>query len=333
MKEFLELLLNYPMWVKITVFLLGAIIVFLLITFRPPSTSQPLPPAASQEKTSLNAGRDIVAGRDIIINKQNYLYLKDKYLMEGILRDGWYGFGPPKEILDNPTDNLNIFPIGLANHRLGFVVASGPGAHYKVDLLYLKLRAYSPCSLRNEYVTVQAFMGLTTAALHISEDYDIYPIYPLNDSLTQTVWTYQGRDVDEFTVYLSFKDYVLYLITINIDYIDLHTNKRQHIETDEFTLIDAARGNTGGCFDVRSWFSNDMRLQPKRRNYDDGVPFDIYQLLSADLSRNPGLMNTFINNRNLVNRKKEVERIVNSRPENSVFVNNYKRWIDALNPK
>lgn len=325
--------MSYPLWIRLMVLLLSTIIVFLLIYFWPE------PKVVFDSKTdqgnqpSIHVGRDIVAGRDINITNPNYFYLNDKYILDGIMRQGWYISRPPQDLIDNPSQELNIFPVGLANKKLGFVVASSQSANCKVELLYVKLKAYAPCNLRNEYSTVAAFMGLTTSAFYISEDYDVYPIYPLNDNLTQTAWKYQGKDVDEFTVDLTFKAYVLYLININIDYIDLHTNKRKHIETDEFALIDVARGNTGGCLDIKSWFSNDMKQVPLNRRYDEGIPFDIYQLLSSDLGRNPGLMNVFANNISLAIKKDKVRSIVESRPDNTRFASNFKEWTKVLDAK
>lgn len=330
MKDFFEFLINYPLWVRVTVLIMCTAIVFLLINFRPTSKPDGKVASGGGVVPQISVGRDIVAGRDIVISNPRYLYLTDKYLMEGILRQGWYLFKIPDELLENLAQDVNIFPIGLANHRLGFLVASGPGAHCKVELLYLKLKAYAPCELRDEYTTITAFMGLTTYSFYISEEYDVYPIYAINDSLTRTAWKYQGKDVDEFSVYLSFKDYILYLITINIDYIDLHTNKRKHVETDEFALINTAHGNTGGCLDVRRWFTNDMRQQPTQRRYDEEIPFDVYQLLCADFRRNPGLMNIFVKNHGLAMRQAEVESVVKGRPENATFAENYKAWIKAL---
>ena len=285
---------------------------------------------APNSSESIHAGRDVIAGRDIVVKIQKHPYLDKMYLKDGVLRQGWFGFEPPQEALDAQEEDLTIFPIGLANHRLGFLVSSQKDAHCKVEQIYLKLRSFAPCSLRNEYTTIKAYMGVMTSAFHISEDYDIYPIYPLNENLTKTSWRYQGRDVDEFRVYLSFKNYVLYLISINIDYIDLNTNQKKHLESDEFALIDVARVNTGGCLNVESWFKNDMRLQPTSKRYDEGIPHDVYQLLTADFDANPGLINLFMSNQNLVRRKDEVENIVKSRPNNRIFSKNFEAWVEAI---
>ena len=286
--------------------------------------------SAKNPSGSVNAGRDINAGRDVVVNINQHPYLEDKYIMSGVLRDGWFSHGPPGEIINSQKKELEIYPLGLANHRLGFLLSSSNNAHLKLEKLYLRLKAYAPCSLRDETSQIMGYMGVTTAAFYISEKYEEYPIKPINENLSIASWVYKGKDVDEFRVYLAFKPYVLYLISIKTDYIDLNTNQKKSVESDEFTLIDVAHGNWGGCLDINRWFNNKLRRSPVSKNYDDGIPYDIYQLLSADFSTNPGLMNVFLNNKNLIGRRTEVKAVVNSRPENSVFQGNYSQWVEAL---
>ncbi|NTV67077.1 MAG: hypothetical protein HGB06_05230 [Chlorobaculum sp.] len=278
----------------------------------------------------IRAGQNIIAGHDIVVNVSRYPYLEDKYEMEGMLRDGWYGQGPPNELINSQKEDLAIYPVGLANHRLGFLVSSTSHAHIKVERLYLKLNAYATCDLRDETTEILGFMGVTTAAFFISEDYNIYPIYPMNTNLEMSSWIYKGKDINEFRVYLAYRPYVLYLISINIDYLDLNRNEMKHVESDEFSLIEVAHGNWGGCLDIKRWFSRDMQREPKSANYDERIPYDIYQLLTADFSYNPGMMNVFLTNRNLIRRSSEVKAIIESRPDNTLFRDNYEAWAQAL---
>jgi hypothetical protein len=129
---------------------------------------------------------------------------------------------------------------------------------------------------------------------------------------------------------VKYKPYVLYLISINIDYLDINSNETRHVESDQFSLIDVEHGNSGGCLNIKRWFSSDLERNPPSKSYDDGIPFDVYQLLTADFSRDPGILNVFLNNRNLVSRTSEVKKAVDSRPGNSVFSANYEEWTRTL---
>jgi hypothetical protein len=271
----------------------------------------------------------VTAGRDVFYGENQYVYIQDKYIMDGVMRQGWFGHGPPKDelLIDDPS--LRIFPLGLANHRLGFLLASGERAQCKVELLYLKLEAYAKCDLRDETTRMLAFMGQVSSHFYISERHEVYPIYPAQENLVRGSWIYQGRDVDEFRVLLTFEPYVLYLISVNVDYVDLRTGDKKHAQSDEFALIDVARGNWGGCLDVTRWYSKDLRQKPATVRYDECIPHDIYLLLTADFAYDPGLMNIFVENSFLRLRRPEVEQIVASR-SNPVFDENLKMWIAAL---
>jgi hypothetical protein len=155
----------------------------------PHDDKKPVAPPATvitQPGPQVGAGRDIVAGRDVVINVR-LPYLKDMYLMNGVLREGWYYYKRPDELLNSQnsqSEPLQIYPIGSANHRLGFLVASKTGTHSKVNKLYLKLKGYAFCGLRDERTEVLAFMRETMKRFFISEEFDTYPIYPLNENLS-----------------------------------------------------------------------------------------------------------------------------------------------------
>jgi hypothetical protein len=73
-----------------------------------PSTS-----AVSQPAPQVSAGRDVIAGRDIVINVTRVPYLEDKYITNGILRQGWSNLKPSGELLNSQNEPLAIYPTGL----------------------------------------------------------------------------------------------------------------------------------------------------------------------------------------------------------------------------
>jgi hypothetical protein len=109
----------------------------------------------------------------------------------------------------------------------------------------------------------------------------------------------------------------------------VNENQSRHVESDEFSLIDVD-GNMGGCLDIKRWFSKDQLIMPPSKNYDQGIPFDVYQLLTEDFFYNPGVINYFLKNPVLVNRASEIEKIVKSRPDNVAFKDNYNEWTHLL---
>ena len=303
----------------------GVFVLALIITFVMRRRSR------TPRQTAINVGRNSYqAGNNVFVNSPQYNYIQQHYIFPNVIGSEWYYHTVPRDVLEDQYPELRILPKGLANDRLGFLLASSEGGNYQVDQLYLKLNAYAPCHLRDEYVEVLAFMGSVSYALYISEAFDVYPLLPFTDDLTRASWRYQDNDFDEFTILLHYPAYVLYLITINVDYLDLRSNEKKHIQSDEFALIRVERGNMGGCLEIERWFRDELRREPEHRSYDDGIPLDVYQLLTVDLDYNPGMLNVFLKNQSLAVRCSEIETIVGNRNENPVFRQNYESFKSAL---
>ena len=279
----------------------------------------------------VGAGRDINAGRDVVINVTKFDYLSDKYLMDGILRNGWFGVSADfKELINKDSNPLMIFPYGNVENQIGFALTSKANASVIVEKLYIKLKHYARCNLRNETNKVLGYVGQINKIYTISEDFDVYPITPLTPDLTNAKWSYKGGDSDLFRVELYFDPYVLYLVSINVNYRDVHTNALAQLESDEFALIRVENGNWGGCLNVMKWFKDSDKLSPKNRDYSEGIPSDIYQLLTTNFHGDPGSMNVFIRNEYLKTRIDEAAAVVKSRPNNKIFNSNFTSWLKAI---
>jgi hypothetical protein len=265
-----------------------------------------------------------------------YAYLR--YVQPGILYPMGWGSNVPDALINSQKEPLAIYPTGTGvwDPRISFTVSSSSSANIKVENLYLKLRSFAPCKRRDDkWKGTAGDETESSTAYFMSEDYDTYPIKPINNNLVTANWVYKGKDLNNFTVRLQSSPYVLYLFTVNIDYIDLHSNQKKHVETDQFSQIymkdDKKSGNQGGCLNLDEWLSDSTKMNtPASKSYDDQIPYDVYQLLTADFTENPGLMNVFLNNRNLVQRKALVQSVVASRPKNPIFQLNYKMWVKAL---
>jgi hypothetical protein len=120
------------------------------------------------------------------------------------------------------------------------------------------------------------------------------------------------------------------MLSVNVDYTDLRTHTRHHIVSDGFPLISVSNGNWGGCLNIKRWFQESKTVAPKYKQYDDGIPTDVYQLLTANISDDPGLMNIFLNSGYLKSRTNIIKQIIDARPDNIVFKDNYEMWSRAL---
>jgi hypothetical protein len=267
----------------------------------------------------------------------SYSYLpKDSYNKGGFLDPFGWGSEPTNDALRAQNEPLKIYPTGAGtwDPQITFLLSSSSVANVSVERLYIKLKSYEQCTIGGDYHKgTLGEQGVSTTSFFISEKYDQYPIKPLNPNLTSASWTYKGLDQNEFVVGFESKPYVLYILSINVDYQDLAQGKNKHAESPLFSTIFMNDRNMGGCSEVDQWFSAGATKQPASANYDDSIPYDIYQLLTANLSENPGLMNVFLKNPVLANENKLIQAIVSSRPDNTVFGDNYKKWAAALSKK
>jgi len=82
--------------------------------------------------------------------------------------------------------------------------------------------------------------------------------------------------------------------------------------------------------DLKRWFTDDLRRLPRAQRYDSGLPRNVYLLLTADLERDAGLINTFLRDRSLVLATDTIREAVASRPQNRVFTQNFQVWEKAV---
>jgi hypothetical protein len=182
----------------------------------------------------------------IPINGQ-FAYLNNVYVNKGLMDGGW-GYGAPEKLIAGQKEPLMVYPSASEYDVISFIVSSAATSSIKVDRMFLKLHSYADCNLRNETKRSTGGGLIGTAKFYLSKDYNVYPIKPLTENLVLASWVYKGKDLDEFRVSFDFDTYVLYLVSVNVDYLDLNKGTRKHIESDEFSLIKVKNGNVGGLF-------------------------------------------------------------------------------------
>ncbi len=263
-------------------------------------------------------------------------YLRDFYHPAGFIEAGFHiSGGDVQYAYENQEKAIDILPFGSGFDSIHFAIASTENVNILVESLFIKLKSFCSCELRDErYVSGGAGMTPQNSySFYISEDYSIYPIYPISNDLTRNSWTYKGRDSDEFDVYFDYRPYVLYLISINLIYKDLNTGITNHIESDDFSLVSIAEGNVGGCLKIDNWYDPQKNQIPKKRKYDEGIPSDIYAFLSSDILNNRYLISKFISNKIFTERGELITGILQQRPENYVFRYNWEELTKYIQPK
>jgi len=200
------------------------------------------------------------------------------------------------------------------------LVSSGDGL-FSVARLYVKLRGYARCNLRDELSKIAAFAGVSAYNFYISpeySEYDIIPLRPLGDFGT---WHYKGEDFDEFLIDFECMPYTLYIISIELEAVDLKTNKEIKISSDLYKLIRVLHGNTGGCLDLERWYRPELLELPKKRKYRENISTFEYQLLTVNLDRDNSYLHD-IDKEALLSVIPKLELIVKERGDNVVFKKN-----------
>jgi hypothetical protein len=263
----------------------------------------------------------------ININKKitYYKYLKNFFIFPNILRT-FHRTDPPTRLLKADLPGLKIFPTEFSPDHLSFMLVSDKKSSFEIKNMYIKLNGYATCDLRNEHGELSEKPKEASYNFYISEDHNIYPIYPLERDFNSSYWIYQRGDFDEFDIKFDSKPYILYLITINLDYFDLTNYEIRHTESNEFALIRTLNGNAGGCVDIDDWFTNEMRTMPEQHRYDECISRDVYCFLTANISDNNSEMTyLFFKNEAFLWRSELVEGVVRERSENPVFMKNYEK--------
>jgi len=200
------------------------------------------------------------------------------------------------------------------------LVSSGNGL-FSVTRLYAKLHGYARCNLRDEHPRIAAFGGVSAYHFYISPEYSEYDIIPLRPVGDFGTWHYKEEDFDEFLIDFGCIPYTLYVISIELEAVDLKTNKEIKISSDLYRLIRVLHGNTGGCLDLEKWYKPELLELPKKRKYREDLSTFEYQLLTVNLDRDNSYLHD-IDKETLLSVIPKLERIVKERGVNVVFEKN-----------
>jgi hypothetical protein len=162
------------------------------------------------------------------------------------------------------------------------IVSSGLG-QFVVNRLFVKLRGYADCSLRNEESTLGMVVIPNYYLLYISPESSEYDLLPYTSPGDAGVWKYTGEDVELFSVEFWYRDYTLFILSVEAVGKDLKSGRDVHLSSEPIELISVARGNMGGCLDLEDWFRPELIKKPKQQLYGKGLPLLVRQLLTVDL--------------------------------------------------
>lgn len=214
------------------------------------------------------------------------------------------------------------------------LVSTGEG-QFIVDHLYLALRGYADCALRNEGKHTIPLLGatsvLTAYALYISPSFAEYDLLPLGSPSDIGTWKYTGDDSDEFSIELDYPPYVLFMVSVEVQARDLRTNQVFHLSSQPSKLI-AIRGDFGGCRDLERWYRPGLLKKPKPQSYTSEFSVLVRHLLIVDLYKNSSFLEKAGKNR-LQRVLPQLNQASRKYRENAVFARNLRAVKEYLSGK
>lgn len=228
----------------------------------------------------------------------------------------------------NLPSSLHVRLGSVLPHQFDFAVVSTGQNQFVVKHLYLLLRGYAECALRNEMSILGAVSISTRYSVQLSPEYARYDLPSLGSLGDAGVWTY-SQSSDQFGVEVLYPNYVFFVVSIEAEGEDLTIGKPFHISSDVMNFIDVANGNYGGCLDLESWYQPAMLRRPAARAYLESVSLIAHQLLTIDVSQANSIL--FKAPRaQLVSALPELEKISKARPANEVFAKNVREVRSVL---
>jgi hypothetical protein len=188
------------------------------------------------------------------------------------------------------TPELKLDVLDKGNITRFAIVSSGPG-QFVVNRLFVKLRSYADCSLRDEMSTFGMVVVPNHYLLYISPESSEYDLLPYTSPGDVAVWKYTGEDIDLFSVKFFYRHYTLFILSIEAVGKDLKSGREVHLSSEPIELISVAHGNMGGCLDLKDWFRPELLKKPRQQLYGKGLPLLVRQLLTANLD-NSSLLRT-----------------------------------------
>ena len=221
-------------------------------------------------------------------------------------------------IAKTPT-RLHIKIGSMLSDRFDFTIGSTGREPFVMKSLFMRLRGYADCPLRNERSVLGAATISTAYSVELSKDYARYDLPSLASAGDRGVWTYPGSP-DYFSVELLYPAYVLFVLTLEAEG-DFLAGESFHVSSEEIHVIDVAHGNFGECLDLSSWYRPELLRVPPERAYLDNGSVLARQLLTVDLSARSSFVFR-IPKAQLARVLPELEALTGSRRVNEVFARN-----------
>jgi hypothetical protein len=178
------------------------------------------------------------------------------------------------------SDKLQLLIHGDVNEHVGASLVSPSGKTLIIRRFFVRLEAYAECPLRNGVEAVGAMGAILGKSFHISPDYNIYPVTFVSPDGKMLQQNFTGREVASYDFSLSFKKYVLYFLTFNVEYVDVSDGKARLLSSKPLPVITSS--GEGGCLDIKSWWQPDMNQKPAHASYDSGLTPETYAYLTQD---------------------------------------------------
>jgi hypothetical protein len=230
-----------------------------------------------------------------------------------------------KRVSPAPQSRLEVRLRHHLKHQISFSLVSTGRDQLVVENLYLRLRNYADCPLRNEWTGLAAAAITTAYSVQLSKDYFRYDLPPLVSPGDSGLWKYSG-DSDEFGVQLDYPAYTLFVLAIEADGQNLTLGRAFHVSSDSMNFIDVANGNLGGCLILESWYSPELLREPPPQRYLEKVSILGQQILMIDPLQNTSFFYR-IPTPQLIAVLPEIEAIRKQRPESAIFAQNVKEVV------
>jgi cell division septation protein DedD len=284
---------------------------------------------ANKLKVSLDSSpfEDYTPGYQTVRKQRKFVHfdhLRRHYVHPNVL-GRFKEIRPPDKLLYPVSREIRILPLELTGSDLSVIILPDNQCVFEILQMYLELNAYVPGEKGSKPARRTPEAREASYGFHISPDYSVYPLYPLEADFNSDYWIYQQGDTNRLTIHLDYSPDVLYLMDFNIQYKDLRRGDIKHAESNEFALIRASGEDSERSERVEEWFRDSMRIMPRQARYDECVPFDLYRFLTL----NPG--GDMEESRFLVYRARspsnmeKLETVLEQREDNPVFAANAHR--------
>ena len=164
------------------------------------------------------------------------------------------------------TGPFSVESGGVVDGKGRFAVVARSG-HWVVERLYVHVKGFADCNLRDETTTAQAPAVRWSYAFWLNKQFSKYDLVPLGTPGSEELWRYDSASSDEIGIRFYAEPYTLYLISLVAEARD-ESNGSQRFATESpiFPVL-FVKGNTDGCLNLGSWYSPSKLRQPLRQDF------------------------------------------------------------------